>query len=83
MNNKSTQPDQDLLKVGDMVNWSGSFGTEKHKPACVTDIEITKGDKYGYAVNSVPWLEVYGRNIVVGLSNGHWAYASQIKKRSN
>lgn len=66
------------LRVGDTVNWRGSWGRDPKKPAKVEGIEITNGDKYGYEVSEVDWKKVYGRNVTVDLDNGHWAYADQI-----
>jgi hypothetical protein len=67
------------LNVGDKVMWSGSFGMAKPIEARVSGIEITNGGKHGDSVDSVYWSDVVGRNVVVDLTNGHWAYASQIK----
>ena len=69
------------LKIGDEVIWRGSWGRDAPQVAKVEGIEITNGDKYGQPVNEVEWSKVYDRNITVDLDNGHWAYASQIKKK--
>lgn len=69
-----------MLKIGDTVLWRGGFGTDSPKKAKVEEIEITNGGKYGDPVDEVPWSKVQGRNAVVTLDNGHWAYASQIQK---
>ena len=68
------------LKVGDTVLWSGGFGSDAPKKAVVEGIEITNGGKYGDPVDEVDWEKVYDRNVTVDLDNGHWAYASQIKR---
>ena len=68
------------LKVGDTVLWSGGFGMDPFKKAVVEGIEITNGGKYGVPVDEVEWSEVRDRNVTVVLDNGHWAYASQIKR---
>lgn len=68
------------LKVGDTVLWRGGFGSDAPKKAVVEGIEITNGGKYGDSVNEVDWTKVYDRNVTVDLNNGHWAYASQIKR---
>lgn len=68
------------LKVGDTVLWRGNFGLAPVKKAKVERIEITNGEKYGYEVNEVDWEKVVGRNVVVSLTNGTWAYANQIAK---
>ncbi len=69
------------LKVGEVVKWEGCFGTGVPKDVVVKGIQITNGAKYGDEVNEVSWLKMYGRNVVVTLNNGHWAYASQIYKK--
>ena len=69
------------LKIGDEVIWRGSWGNDAPQPAKVEEIEITNGGKYGNPVDEVEWSEVHDRNLVVTLDNGHWAYASQIKKK--
>ena len=68
------------LKIGDKVWWRGGFGGDPVKIATVESIEITRGGKYGDAVDEVPWSEVYDRNVTVDLDNDHWAYAEQIKR---
>ena len=68
------------LKVGDTVLWRGGFGMDPLKKAVVEGIEITNGGKYGDPVDEVDWSKVTGRNVTVDLDNGHWAYASQIKR---
>lgn len=69
------------LKIGDVVNWRGAFGSDAPMEAVVKSIEITNGGKYGDAVNEVSWYKVYDRNVVVTLDNGCWAYASQISRK--
>ncbi len=69
-----------MLKIGDIVNWKGCFGMDAPKSAKVENITITGGGKYGDDVDEVSWKEVYGRNVVVSLDNGHWAYAEQISR---
>lgn len=68
------------LKIGDEVYWRGGFGRDAKKKARVESIEVTNGGKYGDDVNEVDWSKVRGRNVVVDLDNGHWAYAEQISK---
>lgn len=71
---------RNTLRTGDSVWVRGGFGKEPRQLAVVEQIEITNGDKYGTEVDEVKWALVYDRNVVVSLDNGHWAYASQIKK---
>ena len=71
-----------MLKKGDTVIWRGSWGNDLPKEAKVTSIEICpNGMKNGEEVNEVPWDMVNGRNVVVDLDNGHWAYGDQISKK--
>jgi hypothetical protein len=69
------------LKIGDKVLWRGGFGMDAPVEAIVEGIEITNGGKYGNPVDEVDWSKVTGRNVTVDLSNGKWAYASQISPR--
>lgn len=69
------------LKVGDTVKWRGDFGSASPKDATVESIEITNGGKYGRVVDEVEWSKVYGRNVVVNLTNDTWAYGDQISKK--
>ena len=71
------------LTVGDTIHyrmWSGEIVT-----AQVLGIELCKeGEKSGRSVNSAN-LDSH-RNIVLDLSNNHWAYGTQvqqIKKKKN
>jgi hypothetical protein len=68
------------LKIGDTVNWRGCFGSDPKKKAKVEGIQITGGGKYGDDVDEIDWSEMYDRNAVVDLDNGHWAYAEQVSK---
>lgn len=73
---------KELLKVGDKVMWSGSWGKDPAKEAIVEDIELCEvGKKYGRPVSSVAWEGVLNRsvNVTVSLDNGHWAYGYQLK----
>jgi hypothetical protein len=66
------------LKVGDLVQWSGSWGSDSPKPVTVLNISI--GDKSeDNPVESIEWSKV-NKTVVVDLSNGHWAYGNQITK---
>ena len=71
------------LKIGDKVFWRGGFGSDPVRMATIAGIEITRGGKYGDAVDEVPWSEVYDRNVTVDVDTDdgyHWAYAEQIKR---
>lgn len=70
-----------FLSIGDEVLWRGGWGKDPAKVTKVTSIEVCQpGNKYGNKVSTVEWEGVLNgnTNIVVDLSNGHWAYGSQI-----
>ena len=68
------------LHVGDRVNWRAGFGTGPSVETTVTGIELVAPDeKHGARVNSLPWIDVVGRRVVVDLATGHWAYGEQIR----
>lgn len=69
------------LKVGDEVLWRGSWGKDPAKITKVVEIEVCEGGrKYGEPVESIEWKGVLDGtvNITVSLSNGHWAYGTQL-----
>jgi len=69
------------LKIGDVVNWKGSWGTEPEAKAKVENIEIcAQNSKDGKEVKSVAWDTITNdkRRVIVTLDNGHWAYGNQI-----
>lgn len=68
------------LKIGDTVNWNGSWGSEPTKQAKVVGINKARyfGDKEGKPVNNVDWSKMKNRDYTVSLDNNHWAYAFQI-----
>lgn len=71
----------EILKVGDEVLWRGSWGKEPAKITKVTQIEVCiGGSKYGKPVDSIEWKGVLDGtvNITVNLSNGRWAYGTQL-----
>jgi hypothetical protein len=68
-----------VLKVGQKVYWRGSWGNEVPKIATVQDIQrVEPGQKYGYDVMEMDWIEVQSNEAVVTLNNGHWAYGGQL-----
>ena len=73
---------KNVLTVGDTVIWKGGFGSDAKIDVKIVGIEHTKGGKYGDSVDSIPWSQVYDRNVCVDLDNGHWAYANQIKQKN-
>lgn len=70
------------LKIGDKVLWRGGFGSDPAKVATIESIEVTNGGKYGDQVDEVDWSKVKGRNVVVDLAEGNWAYGEQIRPYS-
>jgi len=69
---------ENILKVGQPVNWRGSWGKDASVVAVVTGIEKTKNpnEKNGKEVKEVNWSD----NFVVDLDNGHWAYSHQVSQ---
>lgn len=67
-----------ILRVGDTVNWKGSWGKDATKQVKIKAIEKDCIGKNGTEVNEVPWDYIEGRNVIVDLDNGHWAYGFQI-----
>lgn len=66
------------LKVGDLVLWRGAFGSDSPKKAEVESMQRVKsGEKYGDDVIEMDWRDVR-EECVVSLTNGKWAYGSQI-----
>ena len=70
-----------MLKIGDKVNWRGSWGKQPAKEATVRGIEIGCVGKVGHNVPNVHWELVKDESVMVDLDNGHWAYGYQISKK--
>jgi hypothetical protein len=69
----------DKIKVGSKVMWRGNFGTAAPVEAEIEAIQmVAKGCKFGRYVNSLSWSTIDGRNVVVDLTNGSWAYGNQL-----
>lgn len=70
-----------MLRVGDTVNWKGSWGGDLAKEVKVTEMELCEeGSKYGEPKTEMDWETVQeGRRVVVSLDNGHWAYGYQLE----
>lgn len=70
------------LRVGDVVEWRGSWGEMPAVPARVRGITIPAhpGTKDGESVTSIPWpfVRSHSRAVIVDLDNGHWAWGFQI-----
>ena len=65
------------LRVGDVVDYKGNFGQDATKKAKITRITINARDK-DIDVDHIDWKEVKGRQVIVSLDNGSWAYAKDI-----
>jgi hypothetical protein len=61
------------LKIGDSVNWSGCYGKDLPQVAIVESIDIN-----GVAKDKIRWNHVIGREVIIDLTNNHWAYGFQI-----
>ena len=71
----------DWLKMGDVVRWNGSWGSDPEELAKIKNIEICPvGTKFGNEVKKVLWTTLDKKNVVVTLDNNHFAYGYQIKK---
>ena len=70
------------LIVGDQVHWKGSWGSDPQEEVTVTGIQINfeSEKEEGYNVEEVDWDRVVGRDAIVDLNNGHWAWAFQISR---
>ena len=64
------------------MRWRGSWGTGPPAEAEVTTITLcppgTADGPNTVEVEAVLWSATDGREVVVDLSNGHWAYGFQI-----
>ena len=68
------------LTVGDKVIWRGAWGKDIPKEATVTHIDYPYG-KQDIRIKSVDWdFVMSGRDIIVSLSNGSWAYGFQLSE---
>ncbi len=71
----------ETLNKYDRVLWRHKWGMAEQRSATVTAIEVQDppGSKVGFEVESIPWTHVKGRDVIVTLDNGSWAWANQIK----
>lgn len=73
--------DKNFLYPGDVVLWSGAWGTEEYKKAKVKSITVVEpGTKYGDEVGSLHWNFVRKRECLIDLDNTHWCWGFQIKR---
>jgi len=68
------------IKISDTVSYYGSFGHGPRTTAKVVGLTLTQypREKYGKSVQEVNDDDVKVNKVVFDLSDGHWAYASQI-----
>ena len=70
------------VKSGDTVLWRGGWGSDAPLEAVVDGLDITDEprEKYGTPVQEAYWSDVQDNRVLFSLSNGHWAYGSQISE---
>ena len=66
------------LKIGDKVWWSGFFGSEPWREAYVKTIKLIGISDKGDDRDEIPWELVRRSGVTVDLTNGYWAYGTQI-----
>ena len=68
------------LNVGDRVIHRGSWGRDKPEVAKVTKIQRNEDEGTNKYITTISWDSFHAQQeeYVVGLSDGHWAYAYQI-----
>lgn len=69
-----------ILKVNDTVSWKANYGKEPAKEAKIEAITITSPAGGFRDVQEIEWDKMVGRDVIVTLDNGSWAYAEQIDK---
>lgn len=76
---------QATLRIGDVVLWSGAFGTDAPCRAVVLSIQETEHvrEKNGCDVEKIDWQTVYENRAIIGVRgegsiNDNWAYGEQI-----
>ena len=68
------------LNVGDKVIHRGCWGRDKPEVAKVTKIQRNEDEGTNKYITTISWDSFHAQQeeYVVGLSDGHWAYAYQI-----
>jgi hypothetical protein len=69
---------RDTLQLGDLVWWRGAWGSNEPRIAQVDGIERYTPNGIRTTPPVVPWRDVMDGDVVVTLTNGHWAWAYQI-----
>jgi len=67
---------QTHMHVNDIILWAGAWGSQDERLAIVTSIDanVPAGSKEGTAVDSIPWRDVAGRNVIVGIETSDAIY---------
>lgn len=68
------------LKIDDKVEWRDSWGCDSPKIATIESISTNCVDKDGIRADEVEWYKVKDESVIVGLTNGSWAYGYQIRQ---
>lgn len=70
----------DTLQIGNPVAWRHAWGSGPLKEAVISHIMITAEprSKDGEDAEEAPWTLVLENRVLVNLTNGSWAYGSQI-----
>jgi hypothetical protein len=72
---------EDMLTVGDTINWRGNFSTVDNQGKVVA-IQLNTKAQQGVEVDSIEWFKVHGEEVIVILDNGSFKYAKFISKLS-
>jgi len=69
-----------VLKIGDTVAWRHGWGTGPLEEAVIEVITVTDypREKYGDDRKEADWKLVFENRVCLSLTNGTWAYGSQI-----
>jgi hypothetical protein len=69
-----------VIRIGDKINWRGNYGKAIPIEATVKKIVDNRNGckSEDYYKSSVELEKFVGRDFIVDLTNGYWAYAYQI-----
>ena len=69
-----------VIKIGDKVNWRGNYGKANPIEATVKQLVDNRDGlkRENYYRSSVELDKFVNRDFIVDLTNGYWAYAYQI-----
>ena len=75
------EKENNFLYVGDVVLWSGGWGSDPEQKAKVNTITVVEpGTKYGDDVETLHWNFVRDRDCILDLDNGHWCWGFQVRR---